>query len=256
MNDRDRSKRRRRRESRQTDRRNSADDAGLGDFQGSVDRLERAVQELVDSATEQISGKARALIDETADRLEREVDQRRDRAGRTTGERPPTTGERDSRASRREHRRSRRSRRRGNRNGYTPSRRLSRDTKRQKISGVCAGIARHLGTETWLIRCVAVTGLIFLPHIVLPAYLIATFVIPRADRNIDEERAAMRDDHSSPAPELGPKLSPRRSLRSLDADLTEAELRLRRMETHVTSGQFELQRELNKIEEEASGQNR
>ena len=66
----------------------------------------------------------------------------------------------------------------------------------------------------------------------------------------------MRDDHSSPAPELGPKISPRRSLRGLQADLTEAELRLRRMETHVTSGKYELQRELNKIEGEAGGQTR
>jgi hypothetical protein len=34
----------------------------------------------------------------------------------------------------------------------------------------------------------------------------------------------------------------------VQADLQEVELRLRRMETHVTSGQYELQRELHKIE--------
>jgi hypothetical protein len=32
------------------------------------------------------------------------------------------------------------------------------------------------------------------------------------------------------------------------ADLTEVELRLRRMETHVTSGRYELQRELHRID--------
>jgi hypothetical protein len=36
----------------------------------------------------------------------------------------------------------------------------------------------------------------------------------------------------------------------VQADLAEAELKLRRMETHVTSGQYELQRELNKLESE------
>jgi hypothetical protein len=34
----------------------------------------------------------------------------------------------------------------------------------------------------------------------------------------------------------------------VQTDLQEVELRLRRMETHVTSGQYELQRELYKIE--------
>ena len=42
--------------------------------------------------------------------------------------------------------------------------------------------------------------------------------------------------------------NPRRNLRNVQADLQEVELRLRRMETHVTSGQYELQRELHRIE--------
>ena len=45
-------------------------------------------------------------------------------------------------------------------------------------------------------------------------------------------------------------IDPRRSLKYVQADLQEVELRLRRMETHVTSGQYELQRELNRIESE------
>ena len=50
-----------------------------------------------------------------------------------------------------------------------------------------------------------------------------------------------------PAPELGPKLSPRRSLRNLRADLAQVELRLRRIEFHVTSGRYELQKEFNEL---------
>jgi len=42
--------------------------------------------------------------------------------------------------------------------------------------------------------------------------------------------------------------NPRRNLRNVQTDLQEVELRLRRMETHVTSGQYELQRELHRIE--------
>ena len=50
-------------------------------------------------------------------------------------------------------------------------------------------------------------------------------------------------------PELHAELSPRRNLRNVQTDLREVELRLRRMETHVTSGQYELQRELHKIDD-------
>jgi hypothetical protein len=40
----------------------------------------------------------------------------------------------------------------------------------------------------------------------------------------------------------------RRSLRGVQADLDQLELKLRRMESHVTSGQFELHRELKRID--------
>jgi phage shock protein C len=134
------------------------------------------------------------------------------------------------------------------------SRRLYRDPGRAKIGGVCAGIAGYYGIETWVVRCAAVTGLIFVPQFVFPAYWVAYFLMglpPREPASDGNGRA--RDDHSSPAPELGSKLSPRRSLRNIQADLTQIELKLRRMETHVVSGQYELQKELNKIDEGGRG---
>jgi hypothetical protein len=39
----------------------------------------------------------------------------------------------------------------------------------------------------------------------------------------------------------------------VQADLTEVELRLRRIEAHVTSGRYELQRELHAIDNGATG---
>ena len=129
------------------------------------------------------------------------------------------------------------------------SRRLYRDPVRAKIGGVCAGIARYYGIETWVVRCAAVTGLIFVPQFVFPAYWIAYFLMDMPPRDTAPgNNGRGRDDHSSPAPELGSKLSPRRSLRNIQADLTQIELKLRRMETHVVSGQYELQKELNKID--------
>jgi phage shock protein C len=141
-------------------------------------------------------------------------------------------------------------------------RRLHLDPVRRRIAGVCAGIARYYAVEPWVVRLIAVTGLLFFPGIVFPAYWVAYFVMERAPRaggdpgrhrwshgrRFRSRRDRPRDQFSSPAPELGPRFSPRYSLRDVKADLTEVELRLRRMETHVTSGRYELQRELHKID--------
>jgi phage shock protein C len=214
---------------------------GASDFQQAVEKLEAALHQLVDTARDQLSDRATAFIEETTATLEREF-------GRGTGPDRPAAG-------RRRHGHGHRARDRATEDGIpSRSRRLYRDPGRAKIGGVCAGIARYYGIETWVVRCAAVTGLIFVPQFVFPAYWIAYFLMglpPREPASGSNGRA--RDDHSSPAPELGSKLSPRRSLRNIQADLTQIELKLRRMETHVVSGQYELQKELNKIDEVGRG---
>jgi phage shock protein C len=215
--------------------------AESSEFQQAVDKLEAAVHELLDSAKGQFSDRATAFIEETTRTLEREF-------GRSAG------SERSEGGTRRHHHRHRSRHRRIDNGIPSRSRRLYRDPERAKIGGVCAGIARYYGIETWVVRCAAVTGLIFVPQIVFLAYWIAYFVMglpPRESAPGNEWQS--RDDHSSPAPELGAKLSPRRSLRNIQADLTQIELKLRRMETHVVSGQYELQKELNKIDEGGRG---
>jgi phage shock protein C len=202
------------------------------DFQASVARLERAVQELVVAARERFSDRATTFIDETTQRLESELDRRSRRPRSATDSRREEPGD-------------------------GMPRKLYRDRRRQKIGGVCAGIARYYGMEPWVIRLIVVTALLFFPGIVFPAYWIAYFVMGKPPRHgrpdVRREGRHGRRDHRSPAPELGPRLSPRYSLRNVHADLTEVELRLRRMETHVTSGQYELQRELNKIDHDGVG---
>jgi phage shock protein C len=199
------------------------------DFQASVTRLEKAVQELVATARDRFSDRASAFIDETTDRLEAELGRRK----------TPPRPEFDRRAERED----------------GVPRKLRRDVRNRKIVGVCAGIARYYGIEPWVVRLIAVTGLLFFPSIVFPAYWVAFVIMgkPLGDEREGVLRPGQRGrhgphDHRSPAPELGPRLSPRYSLRNVQADLTEVELRLRRMETHVTSGQYELQREFNKID--------
>jgi phage shock protein C len=230
-----------------------------GDFQRSVERLEKAVQGFVSAANDQVTSRAADFVDTTAERLEREM---RDRRARDSG------GDRDEsrrerKARHREERWERRRRRREARwrarfasvgtPGYRTSR-LYQDKSRQKVAGVCAGIARYFGVEVWVVRGIAITGLIFMPSVVVPAYFIAMWILPKSpdgDSPLDSKTPSAtpaREDHASPVPELGARLSPRRSLRNVQAEFDQIELKLRRMESHVTSGQFELQRELKRID--------
>lgn len=201
------------------------------DFQRAVNRLESAVQDFVSAAGTTVSDRASGLVEDAAQRLEREIGSRRRR-----------------RSARRRYRRERFLSRYDY--GYR-TRRLYRDTDRQRVGGVCAGLARYFGVEVWVVRCLAVSGVIFMGSIVVPAYLIAWIVLepaPGADTPFTPVSGNGDRAFNSPAPELGPTLSPRRSLRDTQADLDQLELKLRRMETHVTSGRYELQRELNRID--------
>lgn len=129
---------------------------------------------------------------------------------------------------------------------------LYRDIKRGKIFGVCGGIARYYGLESWVVRILAVTGLIFLNWMVFVAYLVAALILDPAP-GLDEQatsgtRSHRRTRHRAGRREHREKPpSPQRRLRYVGAHFDELELRLRRMEAHVTSGQYELRRELAKI---------
>lgn len=235
-------------------RNESPRDDARNEFQRSVERLEKAVQGFVSATNDHVTNRAAEFVDDTAERLERELRNRRGQRD-SDGERYESKRARHERYK--EARWERRSRRREARwqsagsPGYRTAR-LYQDKRRQKIAGVCAGIARYFGVEVWVVRGIAITGLIFMPSVVVPAYVIAAFVLPKApdgDSPLDDNASSKsRTDHSSPVPELGAQLSPRRSLRGVQADLDQIELKLRRMESHVTSGQFELQRELKRID--------
>lgn len=202
-----------------TDRRDR--DPSKSDLQRAMAQLEEAIQDMVRSTRDDISGRATAMLDETTRRI-----------------RGAQRGEVDE-----DHRRNTRF------DDVLPkSRKLFRDPHNRRIGGVCAGFARYFGIETWVARLIAVTGLLFMPGIVLPAYFIAYLFMDKPGRRMEDRVASLRTDHRSPAPEFGTRHAPRRSLRQIHADLTDAELKLRRMETHVTSNQYALRRELDALD--------
>ena len=218
-------------------------------------RLEKAVGEIVTTTTGQLSDRATTLLDDTATRLEAEL------RFRQNSDEPDSSGRAARRRNRNKgrHRLVDRAERVNPRSGH-----LYRDVENAKIGGVCAGVARYFGLQTWTTRLGALTGLLFLPGIVFPAYWIAYFIMDTPEStdsmmtghkdNASRSRGRATDtDTSNKRRET---FQPSRSLRYTNADLTQAELRLRRLESFVTSDQYELHRELTKIEreQEPSGQ--
>jgi len=238
--------------------RQSARSGDSGEFSAAMARLEKAVQEIVSVTTDQLSERATSLLDDTTQRLESEL-----RIRRVTDS-PDVEADRSRRGRRRRyrHRLVDRAERVNPRSG-----RLYRDPANQKIGGVCAGLARYFGLQAWGVRLGALTGLLFLPGIFFPAYWIAYFIMDkpvssdgepstRRGRRSRSGRANSKSDQGSrgagvggPAEQHQPFVAGR-DLRYTNADLTEAELRLRRLESFITSDQYELHRELAEIERE------
>ena len=157
------------------------------------------------------------------------------------------------------------------------NRNLYRDEKNGKVCGVCAGLAEYLDLPVWQVRTAALLGLFFMGQVVVPAYFIAYFVMDKkpyykevTDRfdELDEveednraefraevklsrreKRARRKQEAQRKAAE--PKMTNAQAFRTVKSKFNNIEDRLRVMERHVTSTQFELQRELNKISGEA-----
>ena len=229
------------------------------DYQRAMDRLDAAVRNLGDAAKDSLADRAALILEETTARLKAEFDGDKSHASQNLYEDDAELYEDEPEARAR-------TRRPGHWREEWRSTQPVRDLDRNRIWGICAGIAPYLGLKIWVVRCIAITGFLFVPQVVVPAYLIGYFVLEpvggsdkqrsrRAKRSRRRARKASKVGRGKAAPspraanpEPEPVVAPRTRLRTVRSTLDEAELRLRRMEQHVTSSRFELQRELNKID--------
>jgi phage shock protein C len=113
--------------------------------------------------------------------------------------------------------------------------RLWRDRERGILAGVCAGIADYIGIEPIVVRIVAVLGLIFFFPVTVISYVILALALPPKPPSLyssREEEAFWRSVNTAPTDTF-------QSLRQKFRDLED---RLRRMESQVTSSDFDLHR--------------
>ena len=121
-------------------------------------------------------------------------------------------------------------------------RRLYRDTNRGIFGGVCAGIAKYFGVEPWVIRlgyiAFAILGQVLIPIII---YIVLVMILRPENQPYDDwEYDPADSDADSDSPYSAIRTSPKLGMRVVAADVRELELRLRRLETYVTSPKYNL----------------
>lgn len=123
---------------------------------------------------------------------------------------------------------------------------LYRDKKHGKIAGVCAGIANYFNIEAWLVRVAFITALIFFSGFFAVAYVAAWLVLDEQPLDYGTGTGS----HGSI--ELKTRVwqagePPRRAFHEIKSEFSELETKLQSMERYVTSNEYQLNRELNRL---------
>jgi phage shock protein C len=148
---------------------------------------------------------------------------------------------------------------------------LYRDPSKGKIAGVCAGIAEYFGMEIWLVRILTLTGFFLLggPFFFV-GYIAAWFILEKKPHGLSTKSRAdefATKNHYNKAQGKGwhnvseeesekvvvkSKVwqageAPKQAFIDIKQRFAKNETRLRKMETYVTSSEFQLNRELSKL---------
>ena len=126
-------------------------------------------------------------------------------------------------------------------------RNLYRDPQQGKIAGVCAGLADYFGLETWIVRLLAISGLIFAGFITFTAYVAAWLLLDKKPVALYQSDEADLAEVRMKARSWQAGITPHQALGRVAQELDAIEPRLQRMEKLVTSKEFNLQREFSKL---------
>ncbi|MFQ2221218.1 envelope stress response membrane protein PspC [Aeromonas enteropelogenes] len=130
---------------------------------------------------------------------------------------------------------------------YREGRNLYRDPRQGKIAGVCAGLADYFGVETWIVRLLAISGLIFAGFITFTAYMAAWFLLDKKPVTLYEQEEEVFAEVRMKARSWQAGITPHQALGRIHRELDALEPRLQQIEKLVTSKEFTLQREFRKL---------
>lgn len=140
---------------------------------------------------------------------------------------------------------------------------LYRLPRQGKIAGVCAGIADYFGWETWLVRVLMVSGVLFgIPWLIL-LYIAAWFILDKKIVNPtnvelneeeiqDAKKAAFEKELNAEPIRVKARVwqagePPKQAFHDIRRKYMSMEKQLRMMEQYVTSPEFTVSREINKL---------
>ena len=129
-------------------------------------------------------------------------------------------------------------------------RELFRDAERGKIAGVCAGISDYFNMELWLVRILVVSAaLLSGGQFIVVAYIAAWFILDKKPaEKADKSADSIHQDPLEVKFKVWQKGEPpRRALQDLKDRLARVDGRLQEMERYVTSTEFTVSREINKL---------
>ncbi|PJG60343.1 envelope stress response membrane protein PspC [Aeromonas cavernicola] len=130
---------------------------------------------------------------------------------------------------------------------YREGRNLYRDPQHAKIAGVCAGLADFFGVETWIVRLLVISGLIFTSVITLTAYLAAWLLLDKKPVTLGSPAEGEMGEVRMKSRSWQAGVTPLQALGRIAQELDALEPRVQRIEKLVTSKTFALQREFNKL---------
>lgn len=132
--------------------------------------------------------------------------------------------------------------------------RLRRDMSHARIAGVCAGIARHFGLETWVVRIITFGALFFSGSLISFAYIAAWLILERDDKDkfSNEYQQGYKAAEHSYEFDIKENIwqagePPKQALQKIAQGYQKLEQRIQNMEKHVTSERFRVEREINKL---------
>lgn len=146
---------------------------------------------------------------------------------------------------------------------------LYRNADNGKIAGVCAGIADYLGWETWLVRILVVSGILFgMPFLVL-GYIAAWFILDKNPKGETKHSKHHRSAASSSSQYKSTRKHdkyedanesikvkariwqsgepPKQAFHDISRKFSSLERQLQAIEHYVTSSEFTVAREINKL---------
>jgi phage shock protein C len=142
------------------------------------------------------------------------------------------------------------------------NRKLHRIRSQGKVAGVCAGVAEYTGLETWLVRVIWFSGVLFSGGIFIIAYIAGWFILDvkeehgysiKSKKGFKDQWARFEEgDEIDRAVHIKRNVyqagePPRMAFRDITQQFRGIEERIKDMESYVTSNEFTLKREINRL---------